>query len=53
MSTSSLTIKSTEVNDDCLASARLINGDYKIVFKDKSLLIIDEKTLRRKKQRFH
>jgi len=34
-----------------MASARLINGGYEIVFKDKSLLILDEKNLKKEKPR--
>jgi len=42
-------IESIEVNNDCLAGARLINGDYAIVFKDKSLIILDGKNLKKEK----
>ena len=42
-------IESIEVNNDCLAGTRLINGDYAIVFKDKSLLILDGKNLKKEK----
>ena len=42
-------IESVEVNNDCLAGTRLINGDYAIVFKDKSLLILDGKNLKKEK----
>ncbi|MEI7852788.1 MAG: hypothetical protein WCJ06_03710 [Planctomycetota bacterium] len=42
-------IESIEVKNDCLAGVRLINGDYAIVFKDKSLLILDEKNLKKEK----
>ena len=42
-------IESIEVKNDCLAGVRLINGDYAIVFKDKSLLILDGKNLKKEK----
>jgi len=42
-------IESIEVNNDCLAGTRLINGDYAIVFKDKSLIILDGKNLKKEK----
>jgi hypothetical protein len=42
-------IESIEVNNDCLAGTRLINGDYAIVSKDKSLLILDGKNLKKEK----
>lgn len=42
-------VESIDLNNDCLAGTRLANGDYAIVFKDKSLLILDGKDLKKQK----
>ncbi|NBR04753.1 MAG: hypothetical protein EBT92_03180, partial [Planctomycetes bacterium] len=44
-------LESIDINNDCLAGTRLINGDYAIVFKDKTLLILDGKNLKKEKTR--
>ena len=44
-------VESVDLNNDCLAGTRLINGDYAIVFKDKTLLILDGKDLKKEKTR--
>ncbi|PHX63654.1 MAG: hypothetical protein CK551_04970, partial [Planctomycetaceae bacterium] len=44
-------VESVDLNNDCLAGTRLINGDYAIVFKDKTLLILDGKDLKNEKTR--